>query len=201
MPEDSNFEDLMSRLRHGDEEAAQQIFQRFAHRLVALARTRLRGGLRGKVDPEDVMQSVFKSFFHRHAEGQFNLTDWDGLWALLTIITLRKSGHKVKQFLAACRDMRREVQQTPLDDDSSLEWQAVAREPTPAEAAVLTDTVELLLSGFDAEDQQIVERCLQGCKAPEISVALGLSERSVYRVLERAKKRLEGLTADASGTP
>ena len=65
------------------------------------------------------MQSVFKSFFRRHAEGQFDLSGWDSLWALLTVITLRKSGHKAKEYLAACRDVRREVHQTPVDGDSS----------------------------------------------------------------------------------
>src|SRR5437762_3488388 len=99
MSQEPSFEDLMERLRLGDERAAQQIFERFAHRLMGLARTRLSGGLRQKVDPEDVMQSVFKSFFRRHAEAQFDLSGWDSLWALLTVITLRKSGHKVKEYL------------------------------------------------------------------------------------------------------
>ena len=175
-----------------------EIFQRFAHRLVGLARTRLTGGLRRKVDPEDVMQSVFKSFFRRHAEGQFDLSGWDSLWALLTVITLRKSGHKAKEYLAACRDVRREVHQAPADGDSSAIWQAVARDPTPEEAVSLTETVEQLLRGLDATDRQIVELTLQGYKAPEISVQVGVSERSVYRLLERVKKRLERLTDDAN---
>ena len=59
------------------------------------------------------MQSVFKSFFRRHAEGQFDLAGWDSLWALLTVITL-KVRPQGKEYLAACRDVRREVQQTPV---------------------------------------------------------------------------------------
>jgi hypothetical protein len=30
-----------------------------------------------------VLQSVYRSFFLRHAEGEFAFTGWDGLWALL----------------------------------------------------------------------------------------------------------------------
>ena len=42
---------------------------------------------------EDVMASVFKSFFRRHAEAPFDLSSWDSLWSLLTLITLRKCGY------------------------------------------------------------------------------------------------------------
>ena len=51
MSQDASFEDLMERLRRGDEEAAQQIFQCFAPWLVGLSRTRLTGGLRPEGRP------------------------------------------------------------------------------------------------------------------------------------------------------
>src|SRR5690242_9456367 len=56
-----SFADLMARLRAGDDAAAAALFQRFATRLIALARGRLDGLVRRKVDPEDVVQSVFRS--------------------------------------------------------------------------------------------------------------------------------------------
>ena len=40
------------------------------------------------------MQSVFKSFFVRQGQGQFELDNWDSLWGLLVRITLRKRNHK-----------------------------------------------------------------------------------------------------------
>src|SRR4051794_31226371 len=86
MSADPAFANLMDRLRTGEQAAAKEIFQRFAWRLVALARTRLDSRIRLKVDPEDVMQSVFKSFFLRQSEGQFDLENWDGLWSLLTLL-------------------------------------------------------------------------------------------------------------------
>jgi RNA polymerase sigma-70 factor (ECF subfamily) len=197
MAGDSSFEDLMSRLRGGDQAAAREIFERFAQRLIGLARNRLAPAIRQKVDPEDVMLSAMRSFFTRHANGQFDLADWDGLWSLLTVITLRKCGHRVEYFQAARRDVRREARAAD-PDDSAARWEAVAREPTPAEAAMLTETVEQVLRGVDERDRPIVEMALQGHKAPEISEKLGRSERTVYRLLSRVHARLQRLcTADA----
>ncbi len=189
------FPELLARLRSGDQDAARQVFQRFASRLVGLARARLDARLRAKVDPEDVMQSVLKSFFVRTAAGQFDLADWDGLWSLLTVITLRKCGHKVEHFQAACRDVRRE-EPPPAGDDSAASWEAIAREPTPEEAAGLTDTVEGLLRGLDEADRRIVELALQGHSVPEISAQAGVSERTAYRRLEFIKARLRRLRGE-----
>jgi RNA polymerase sigma-70 factor, ECF subfamily len=196
MTTDPSFVVLLDRLRRGDQDAAQQIFHRFARRLIGLARTRLSPAVRQKVDPEDVMQSVFKSFFRRDNDEHFDLEGWDSLWSLLTVITLRKCGYRTRHFRAARRDVEREVSPQPDPDDSSAEWEAIAREPTPVEEALLTETVEQLFRGLDERDRRIVELSLQGYKPPEISDQLGIAERTVYRQLERVKGRLERLGAD-----
>src|SRR5436305_856841 len=85
MAKADTFSALMGRLRAGEDAAAREVFDRFARRLVALARRRLDRRLAHRADPEDVVQSAFKSFFVRHREGTFRLGDWDGLWSLLTL--------------------------------------------------------------------------------------------------------------------
>src|SRR5262245_35467145 len=110
MAADHPFAELMEGLRQRDEGAAEAVWERFARRLVALAATRLPNRLRARVDPEDVVQSVFKSFFARQAGARFTLENWDNLWTLLTVLTVRKCGHRVVHFQAARRDVRREAQ-------------------------------------------------------------------------------------------
>jgi RNA polymerase sigma-70 factor (ECF subfamily) len=189
MSDESAFEPLMARLRQGDEEAARLIFQRFANRLIGLARHRLDERIRQKVGPEDVMQSVLKSFFLRQAAGQYELASWDSLWSLLTVITLRKCGHQVERFQAACRDVRREANLT-TGDSAAATWQAIAREPTPTEATLLAETMEQLFAGLSPDDRCIVELTLQGHTRSEVSALAGVAERTVYRCLERVKARL-----------
>jgi hypothetical protein len=75
MSADDSFRDVMARLAAGDQDAAARVFHRFAHRLVALAGARLGENLRRKLDPEDVLQSVFRSCFSRHGGGEFSFTD------------------------------------------------------------------------------------------------------------------------------
>jgi len=54
-----SFAELLARLQAGDDAAATRVFHRYAHRLIARARSRLDARLRAKVDPEDVVQYVF----------------------------------------------------------------------------------------------------------------------------------------------
>src|SRR5262245_58097585 len=54
---------LVSRWRAGDQQAAAELFRRYASRLIALAQSRLSASMASRVDPEDVVQSVYRSFF------------------------------------------------------------------------------------------------------------------------------------------
>jgi RNA polymerase sigma-70 factor (ECF subfamily) len=193
-----SFDEVVAGLRAGDPQAAAEVFRRFGQRLLALARSRLDALVRQKEDPEDVLQSALKSFFLRQAAGQFDLDSWDSLWSLLTVITLRKCGLHVRHFRAARRDLRREV---PPSEDSAASWEPLAREPTPSEAAVLGETVTALLRGLEGRDREIVSLALQGYNGREIGERLQRPERTVYRVLERVKKRLRRMEDEGAEAP
>ncbi len=196
MSADSQFTELMARLRAGDagaEAAAAEVFHRFAGRLIGLAARHLDGRLRQKVGPEDVMQSALKSFFVRQAGGQYDLSGWDSLWSMLVVITLRKCGHKAEHFRAARRDVGRE-QALPDAEGPARSWEALSREPTPAQAALLAEAVQQALAALEDErERAVLELSLQGLSVPEISAQVGRSERTVQRVLTRVRKRLERL--------
>src|SRR5262245_41032675 len=193
MAENESFPELMDRLRSGEDEAAREVFARFAARLVGLARRNLDGRLAVKVDPEDVVQSAYKSFFVRQREGTLAVGNWDGLWGVLTMITLRKCADRAAHYRANKRDVMREVSGAADDDGPGLAAAAALdREPVPEEAAVLAETVEALFRAVDDPDERaILELSLQGYSAAEISESLGRAERSVRRLRERIRKRLE----------
>ena len=76
-----------------------------------------------------------------------------------------------------------------MDDLES--WHAVARDPSPVEAAILAETVEQLMDRLDDRGRQILALSLQGCTPQEVSSQVGQSVRTVQRVLARVKKWLE----------
>jgi RNA polymerase sigma-70 factor (ECF subfamily) len=185
-----SFLEWVTRLRAGDDDAAREIFGRFTRQLIALAHRQFGAGLRHKVDPEDVVQSAYKSFLGRYGEGNLEAVTWNGLWGLLTRITVRKCLDRVAYHQAACRDVRREVAAaTGVDEVPGLE--TLGREPTPLEAVLLNETVHQLLTGLDETERPIVELSLQGYTTQEISERLGHPERTVRRLRERVRKRLE----------
>ncbi len=191
---ETTFDDLMARLNDGDDEAAAEIFNRFVRRLIFLARSRLNAQVRQKEDPEDVVQSVFRSFFTRQVEGQFEIGNWESLWAMLAVITLRKCGNRIEYFQAAKRNVQRNVpggMKPNESEESRLAWEGIAREPSPAEAAVLTETLEELMSGLDERERLILSLRLQEYTVQEIGEQVGRSERTIARVLERVRKRMQ----------
>jgi RNA polymerase sigma-70 factor (ECF subfamily) len=186
--------EFLQRLRQGDDQAAQHIFERFAGRLTALARSRMSGLVRGQVDPEDIVQSVFRSFFVRQSAGEFSLQGWDRMWSLLAMITLRKCGHRAEYFYAACRDVHRHAHFSE-QPESIVAFEAIARDPTPLESALLEEAMREMFAAFDPRQRRIIEMRLQGADVAEISTAMECTERTVQRALksvhEWLKDRLE----------
>jgi RNA polymerase sigma-70 factor (ECF subfamily) len=188
----ASFADVIGRLRSGEDDAATELFARFARRLVGLARGHLGGRLAAKVDPEDVVQSAYKSFFVRHGRGDLEIDTWDGLWGLLTLITIRKCADRAAYYGTGKRDMMKEVGQPVTDSVPDVWMLAVGRDPRPDEAAALAEAVEELFRSLDNPDERgVLELSLQGYTATEISAQLNRAERSVRRLRERVRKRLE----------
>jgi RNA polymerase sigma-70 factor (ECF subfamily) len=190
MSEFDSVPSLLARVQTGSQNAAAEVYERFARRLIALARTRLNHRLKQKVDPEDIVQSVFKSFFVRQAVGEYDLRSADSLWGLLALITIRKCSRKAVHYFAARRDAGRDVGQ-PASDEASRLWEALSQEPTPEQAALLSDTVERLMQALDPREREILALSLQGVSSEEIASQVQRSERTVRRVMEFVRTVIE----------
>jgi DNA-directed RNA polymerase specialized sigma24 family protein len=190
MARDGEFEELMVRLRTGDDQAATAVFERFVHRLIALAAAQFEGWMRDRVDVEDAVLSACKSFFLRQARAGCAVGDWDELWSLLATITLRKCAKRRDHVRAARRSVGREVRRL---EHAGPGLDLVDRAPSPVEAAILTETVEHLFRAMEPEERPIVEQLLMGCTTAEIAAREDCSQRTVRRVRARAKARLQRL--------
>lgn len=192
MATDRSFELLAARLRAGDDQAAADVFRRYAERLVRLATLRLDARLKPKVDPEDIVQSALRSFFVRQGRGQFELTDWNALWSLLVLLTIRKCIRRAEHLMAARRDVRDE--QSPPAGQSA--WEFLDREPRPEESLTMEETLDELLRPLESRGREIVSLSLLGYTTEEISERLGCSRRTVQRELLLVRRRLEQMRDD-----
>jgi len=181
---------LLAAHRDGDPEAAEEIFQRYAHRLLGLVRTKLPGFLNSRLDPEDVVQSAFRSFFRHTSAGRYPI-DGDGeLWRLLAAIAVNKARSQIKFHTAAKRDATTE--QARGSSVLLFDPAAVTDEPGPEEGTALLEELEAVLDSLELPiHRRMVELRLLGNEIPEIAEDVGRSERSVRRVLSQMRTDLE----------
>lgn len=180
---------LLQRWMDGDDDAATEIFDLFACRLVALARTRMDQSLQSRLDPSDVVQSAYGSFFRRAAAGDFEIEEDGDLWQLLATITVNKLRKKFRFHTA----QKRSVHQEAGPQERSVQWEAIqsaATEPTPHDALALIESVDDLLGALDETQRQIVEMRLKGWRVADIAVRSERTERTVRRVVNLFGKRL-----------
>jgi RNA polymerase sigma factor (sigma-70 family) len=171
--------------RAGDAAAAQRLFEHFAQRLSRLAQRHLSPRVRQRVDGDDVVQSVFRSFFVRDAAGQFQIENSLELWKLLVTITLRKARKTWREHTAERRDVARE-------QAAEGDWlvSELCREPTVVEALILVDEIHSLVGDLSDTHARALELRLAGYTPTEIAKSMGISRQAVYRLLKVLQDRL-----------
>ncbi len=178
--------DLIGRVKAGDGQAAQGLWEAYFLRLVRLAREKLRGTPRREQDEEDVALSVFDSFIRRAEQGGFpRLHDRRDLWQLLYAITRNKAidaWHRARR--------RKEVGESALGAALSHEsempgiGQVADREPSPEAAAALAGELRFLLDRLGNDNLvTIAVWKMEGYTNAEIAARLGCVLRTVERKL------------------
>jgi RNA polymerase sigma-70 factor (ECF subfamily) len=184
---------LIGLLNAGNTEAANRLFAIYVHRLSRLAQQHLSRKMAGRLDGEDVVQSVFRTFFRRSVRGEFQIDSSAKIWRLLVKITLMKARAKGRYHTAEKRDVRSET--LPSEDAGWL--QVLAREPGPAEAAAFVDLMESLLHERPPLFREVLQLRLEGQGATAIAKQLGISRQNVYQILKQLQARLLDFDASA----
>ena len=180
---------LLNRFRAGDPQAASGLFGRYYARLRGLIRGGLSPQVARRVDPEDLVQSVYLSFFRGASAGRYVLSRGGDLWRLLAGIARHKLLRQVRSQKAARRSVACEVGLDLIDE---------ARQPQePPTIVEWTDQLRWLNHQLNPFDQRVLELRLQECQIAEIATATGRSERSVRRSLARVRDLMgEPVTAN-----
>jgi len=153
--------------------------------LLILARRRISQRLSSRVDAEDIVQSVFRTFFHRLKNDEFRIDDQDDLFKLLVRITVHKTLRQIAFHKAAKRDPNMETFQGEHSQEQLA--QVLDSEPSPETIVSFMDHLEHFMNGLSEENRKILELRLQGYSTEEIAQQIGSYDRKIRRVLERVR--------------
>jgi hypothetical protein len=170
--------------------AVEQLWQRYFHRLVGLARQKLADSPRRVADEEDVALSAFASFCEGAEQGRFpELTDRDGLWRLLVVITARKAGHLRRD--QACLKRGGGLDEAGQNSERGWLGEILSREPDPAFATMAADEHRRLMEALPEELRTVALMRMQGHGVAEIAARLRYVERSIKRKLQLIRELWE----------
>lgn len=168
-------------VRDGDAEAATTLYERYARRVLGLVEAKLGSRLRTTTEPEDVVQSVFKSMFRGVKSGNYDAPPGSTMWNLLAVIAVNKLRRRAAHQSAQRRDVSRQVSLDAVDhgevvDDKSVEFFEIC----------IRETLEMLRP----LDREIVTLRIQGHTVDEIADMTSRSRRTVERSLQNSRRRL-----------
>lgn len=184
---------LLRRFRLGEEDAATKLYLRYARRLEALARAQSGPALAARVDPEDIVQSVFRTFFRRAAAGQYDVPQGEELWKLFLVIALNKIRAVGAYHRAAKRDVRATTTTARIEDSP-----VHASRDDEGPLRLLRIVIDDVLAELPEAHRRIIEMRIASHDVNEISAATGRAKRTVERVLQQFRQRLASLIEDST---
>ncbi len=185
---------LLARVREGSQDAAATLYERYSQRLMALAKARCGEDLAARVDAEDIVQSVFGSFFRGAARGMYDAPSGEEIWGLLLVIALNKIRAKGAHHRAAKRDVRKTVSGDALGD-SGLELPA----SDEAAQALLRLVIDEVVSKLPDGHREVVRLRIEGYEMGEIVAQTGRSLRTTERILQEFRSRMAAEFGEGEG--
>ena len=184
LPEDQ-FQDLIVRVRAGDQDALTELmrmFEPFIRRVVRFAMRRQANyeKMRAPFGASDVCQSVFKSLFAGLREGRFELNQPGQLQKLLRIMGRFKIATESRRLSVILREVVEGGSPPDLADSG----------PSPEKPVEDQDLAEAIVRQFSEDELDLLQRRLDGQTWPEIAAQLGVDADTLRRRLERAIKRV-----------
>jgi DNA-directed RNA polymerase specialized sigma24 family protein len=195
-------------VKAGDSAAANRIWQHYFDRLVRSVRARLYGQHRAVSDEEDLVLSVFDSFFDAAENGRFpDLSDRDDLWWLLLRMSARKVIDKRRYDLRERRGGNVHLHSLDHagDDDAGDDgrvMEAIGDEPSPEMLLMMQESVEQIFSHLGVGPlRDLAVAKLEGYTNAELAQRLGCSERTIERRLNLIREKCQQELVDPNEHP
>ncbi|MHC4875152.1 MAG: ECF-type sigma factor [Planctomycetota bacterium] len=193
MSDTNNVSHWIDLVKDGDSSAVNRIWQHYFDRLVQSVRRRLLGQNRAVSDEEDIVLSVFNSFYAAAESGRFpDLSDRDDLWRLLLRMSARKVIDKRRHDLRQRRggDVKVHSLNESGDDEAIIE--AIRDEPSPEMVLMMQDSIEHLFSHLGVGHlRDLAVARLEGYSNAELAQRFECSERTIERRLHLIREKCQ----------
>jgi RNA polymerase sigma-70 factor (ECF subfamily) len=187
--DESDIPEFLARIQSGDEAAARDLLTRYEAEVRLVVRRQLPRLLRSRFDSLDFLQSVWGSFFRRVRSGPAEFEDARHLVAFLARAAKNKVIDEYRRAASRKQDVHREE---PLWTDGGRPRDVPATAiDTPSEVAQAHEVFGRLKALVPEERHTILELKAEGLSSRDIGEKLGISERTVQRVIEDLRRRVE----------
>jgi RNA polymerase sigma-70 factor (ECF subfamily) len=189
---------FLTRIQAGDEDAARELLSRYEAEVRLVVRRQLPRLLRSRFDSLDFLQSVWGDFFQRVRNGPAEFHDERHLVGFLARAAKNKVIDEYRRAASQKGNMHREE---PLWGDGQRPRDLAAAGASPSQVAEAREAYDRLLVLLPTDRRTILTLKAEGLSSREIGDRLGVSERTVQRVLEDLRRRVEreGVPAEHEG--
>lgn len=196
--QDSEPQDLVSRVIRGDENALAELFARYRQRLWRMVNFRLHHRLQGRVDADDVLQEAWinavkriEYFLHEASRSPFI---WFRMIVNQTLIDIHRR-HMETQMRDASRDRSIHGGWSSESTSMSLSFHLLGHMTSPSSAALraeLSQQLDAALASMSELDQEVLAlRHFEELSNAETAQVLGISEQAASLRYVRALRRMK----------
>jgi RNA polymerase sigma factor (sigma-70 family) len=192
MRPEADITDLIARARTGDEEAIGQLLTAFGEELRIMVRARLPRTLRTRFDSTDFVQAVWQSFFFELRDRPLEFANVHHLRGFLSGVVRNKIYEQHRRLTKTAKyALGREERLYVRRGGREIGRDFVSPEPTPSQTVQASDRMAQLVAGCTPREVQVITLRYQGMTFEEIAARTGLGERTVRRVIEEVRRRVE----------
>jgi RNA polymerase sigma-70 factor (ECF subfamily) len=189
--EAEQFRLLMERVRSGETEAMGDLLRHFEQEVRIVVRQKLPRRLRVRYDSMDFVQSVYQSIMAdwrteppERFESPEKVLAYLSTTARNKVLEIYRKETRTKKY-----DIKKEVASVVSGGSSGAEYEPRGNDPSPSQYAQAKDLLDNLTRGKPAVVAHVLDLRQQGLTFDEIGERVGLSDRSVRRMLDDLKER------------
>ncbi|WP_165229316.1 RNA polymerase sigma factor [Aquisphaera insulae] len=193
MREVPDVSELIARARLGDEAAIRAFVAEFEPEVRIMVRGRLPREMRTQFDSMDFVQSVWESFFTDLQERSQDFANVRHLRKFLASVARNKVFEQHRRLTRT--EKYALAKEKPLyvrKGGREIERDVLSPDPTPSQNLQARDRLAQLTAGCTPEEVEVIALRRDELTYEEIAERTGLSDRTVRRIIEAARARMEG---------